>query len=265
MPGESSAKPSSALVVDTMPDLRFVAFGHCVPRYRYERRDEEQGELPDDAHGPSRIDNIPDSTLSTCALAGAHGTFTRDAIFDYVCGILQAPDCRERFANDLARQLPRVPMAERFDAFAEAGQSLAAPRLGYESCDEFPLTIEAKIERPAAEYLRIESSAMRYADDDRATAAANDCLRLNGLPAEARRYAVNGRSPLERFIDRYRITRDSGSGIVNDTNGRLADPATSSRRPDAPSTFRSKPCASRRSSPTLWTRRQGRRDRVREG
>ena len=44
----------------------------------------------------------------------------------------------------------------------------------------------------------------------------NDHIRLSGIPEEAHDYQVNGRTPLQWFIDRYRITRDKESGIVND-------------------------------------------------
>ena len=35
---------------------------------------------------------------------------------------------------------------------------------------------------------------------------------------------VNGRTPLEWFIDRYKIKQDSASGIVNDPNGWFEHP-----------------------------------------
>ena len=65
---------------------------------------------------------------------------------------------------------------------------------------------------------------MRFADDDRSVPIINDHLRLAGIPPDAHEYQVNGRSPLEWFIDRYRITRDKDSGIVNDPNGWFEDP-----------------------------------------
>ena len=224
VPGVGSTKPFSALVVDTMPDLHFVAFGQCFPRYRYDRRDEKQGGLLDDESGLKRIDNISDSALAAFRAHYADDAITKDTIFDYVYGVLHASDYRERFANDLAKQLPRVPMADDFHAFAEAGKALAVLHVGYGTCDEYPLTTEAKIESPTAEHYRIDSKKMRYADDDRTVLIVNDHIRLSGIPAEAHRYAVNGRTPLKWFIDRYRITRNSGSGIVNDPNGWFADP-----------------------------------------
>ena len=223
MPGVGSTKPFSALVVDAMPDLELISKGQCFPRYRYDRRDEKQGGLLDDESGLKRIDNIPRLRAHRipCTLRRRrHHQGTRSSITSTAS--CTHPTTARRFANDLAKQLPRVPMADDFHAFAEAGKALAVLHLGYETCDEFPLTTEAKIESPTAEHYRIDSKKMRYADDDRTVLIVNDHIRLSGIPAEAHRYAVNGRTPLEWFIDRYRITRNSG--IVNDPNGWFADP-----------------------------------------
>ena len=54
----------------------------------------------------------------------------------------------------------------------------------------------------------------------------NDELRLARIAAAAHAYVVNGRTPLEWFIDRYRVTTDSRSGIVNAPNGWFEDPRT---------------------------------------
>ena len=46
----------------------------------------------------------------------------------------------------------------------------------------------------------------------------NTNLTFKGIPEEANRYIINGRSPLEWMIDRYQIKMDKASGIVNDPN-----------------------------------------------
>ena len=61
VPGIGSTKPFSALVVDTMPDLHFVAFGQCFPRYRYAHR--QDGDFLYNRPMPERIDNISDTAV----------------------------------------------------------------------------------------------------------------------------------------------------------------------------------------------------------
>ena len=69
---------------------------------------------------------------------------------------------------------------------------------------------------------------MRFAEKrgetDRSVLIVNDHVRLTGIPDEAHDYVVNGRTPLEWFIDRYRITEDKKSGILNDANAWFEKP-----------------------------------------
>ena len=217
VPGIGSTKPFSVLAVDSMPDLHFIAFGQCFPRYRYEQPDDVQRQLPGmgggpNTSGPERIDNVTDTALAGFRTHYRDNAITKDAIFEYAYGILHAPGYRERFANDLAKALPRIP-------FAETGRALMELHLGYENCEEYPLDlIFARAGEPRPEHYRIGRRAMRFADDERSVLIVNDHIRLAGIPPEAHRYEVNGRTPLEWFIDRYRIVQDKQSGIVNDPN-----------------------------------------------
>lgn len=66
---------------------------------------------------------------------------------------------------------------------------------------------------------------MRFADKEtKTTLIINEHVRLSGIPEEAHRYVVNGRTPLEWFIDRYKITKDQDSRIVNDPNDWFENP-----------------------------------------
>ena len=46
----------------------------------------------------------------------------------------------------------------------------------------------------------------------------NDWITLAGIPDEAHGYIVGPRTSLEWLLDRYRVTTDTDSGIVNDPN-----------------------------------------------
>ncbi|MDE0099993.1 MAG: N-6 DNA methylase, partial [Truepera sp.] len=236
-----SAKPFSTLIVDTMPDLHFAAAGQCFPRYRYV--ESPGGGVLYDNPGLQRIDNISNIALRTFRTHYQDDAITKDDIFDYVYGVLHAPGYRERFANDLAKELPRVPYAPDFRAFVKAGRVLAELHLGYEACPEYPLEVRVSgqpggdlfgpsesVLESKPDLFRIGTRKMRFKDDpkspflEESILIVNDHIQLCGIPAEAHRYEVNGRTPLGWFIDRYRVTRDKRSGILNDPNGWFADP-----------------------------------------
>ena len=46
----------------------------------------------------------------------------------------------------------------------------------------------------------------------------NEYITIDDIPDEAFEYVVNGRSALGCIVDRYQITTDKESGIVNDPN-----------------------------------------------
>ena len=225
VPGVGSTKPFSALMVDTMLDLELISKGQCFPRFRYEQHENTQEVLPGIEAALEKMDNITDTALRAFRVHYNDNTITKDAVFNYIYGILHSPIYRERFANDLVKELPRVPMAPDFRAFVKAGQELGALHLGYETCEKYPLSLMSSQDgEPQSKHFRIGQRAMQYADDKKTVLIVNDYIRLSGIPAEAHRYQVNGRTPLEWLIDRYRITQDRESGIVNDPNEWFADP-----------------------------------------
>ncbi len=234
-PGKGSKKDFSTLMVDTMPDLGFNEATRCFPRYQYPKPSDTPDaseSLLDVDDTPDRIDNISDTALKAFQKHYRTDKITKDEIFYYVYGILHAPSYREQFANDLSKMLPRIPYAPDFTAFADAGYKLAEFHLNYETCEQYPLRVEfpnmssspTDLEDADPNLFLLTEKAMRYGPDMKRQLDINTNVRLSGIPEDAYRYIVNGRSPLEWFIDRYYIKTDKDSGIVNDPNGWFADP-----------------------------------------
>ena len=181
--------------------------------------------IPSLKNNLERIDNITDAALQTFRNHYSDYVINKDSIFYYIYGVLHEESYRERFANDLAKGLPRIPMASDFCAFADAGRALAELHLDYETCEEYSLQTETMQSRMLREELyRITERKMRFADENKTSLIVNDYVKLTGIPSEAHKYQVNGRTPIEWFIDRYRITRDSHSSIVNDPNNWFDSP-----------------------------------------
>ena len=113
VPGIGSKKPFSALMTDAMPDLGFNEAAQCFPRYRYTKHtdalDRSINILPSD-EPPNYVDNISDTALSAFRDRYGENEITKDAIFDYIYGILNAPTYREQFANNLSKELPPYPV-----------------------------------------------------------------------------------------------------------------------------------------------------------
>ena len=60
---------------------------------------------------------------------------------------------------------------------------------------------------------------MRFrSKDDKSTILYNGNLTVTGIPDEAFRYVVNGKSAVEWIVERYAVTTDKKSLIRNDAN-----------------------------------------------
>ncbi len=113
LPGIGSSQPFSVLMVDHMPDLGLNSATQCFPRYRYEKPDESnknQESISTTENCGGRIDNITDFALNKFQTHYQDATITKDDIFDYVYGVLHAPDFRAAFPNSLSKELARVPL-----------------------------------------------------------------------------------------------------------------------------------------------------------
>ena len=228
VPNKGSKNLFSVLMTDMMPDMHFIEAAQCFPRWRYPKPANANQVTSGDE--PYRIDNISDTALRVFRNHYSDDSITKDDIFDYIYGILHAPSYLEQFGNDLSKMLPHIPYAPDFRVFAEAGAALATLHLNYETCERYPnLKVAPRKtdlfweEKP--EDLLLGTRAMRFADKStKDTLIINEHVQVTGIPKEAHGYVVNGRTPLEWFINRYKITEDKKSGIINDANGWFDNP-----------------------------------------
>ena len=205
--GLGDRKGFGALMADNVPSLD-LAFekAQCFPFYTY------------DEDGTNRRENITDWALEKFRAQYGDGAITKWDIFHYVYAVLHHPLYRERYAANLKRELPRLPFAPDFHAFARAGARLAEIHVNYERAPEYPL--ERLEQKGVALDWRVERMRL---SKDKQSLVYNEFLTLNGIPPEVYEYRLGNRSALEWVVDQYQVTIDKRSGITNDPN-RADDP-----------------------------------------
>lgn len=171
-----------------------------------------------DEDGTNRRENITDWALEKFRAEYGERALTKWDIFHYVYAVLHHPAYRERYAANLKRELPRIPFAPDFRAFARAGERLAELHVHYERQPEYPLERIEAAGMPVS--WRVEKMRLSR---DRQSVVYNEFLTLAGVPPEAFEYRLGNRSALEWVIDQYQLTTDRRSGITNDPN-RADDP-----------------------------------------
>ena len=194
--------PMFALITNQIPDNLPQGGSQCFPFYTY------------DEDGTNRRENITDWALAEVQAHYEDDTITKWDIFHYTYGLLHHPDYRERYQENLKRDLPHIPFAEGFWGFAKAGARLADLHVNYESQPEYDKL--NPIETPGMQ-VDLSVDRMKFSKD-KTRLKYNDFLMLEGIPAEVFDYRLGNRSALEWVVDQYRVKVDKRSGIVNDPN-----------------------------------------------
>ena len=260
MKGTGGNKDFSLFLYNTIIDYNnFEAGTKCFPLYWYEENKNREGTLFDDAETNRYIrrDGITDWILKEVrSRFGGSRAITKEHIFYYVYGLLHSKQYRERFADDLKKSLPRIPIVDNvqdFMAFYKAGKELADLHLNYEQGINIPATeqgavayseMSAQAQRTLGvivtgdidiwqdewteetyQYFAVEKMRFAKVRDENGKLIAdkthiiyNSHITIENIPLKAYEYIVNGKSAIEWIMERYAVTIDKASQIKNNPN-----------------------------------------------
>ncbi len=171
-------------------------------------------------------------------------TITKEDMFYYIYAILNHPAYIAKYKDNLSKMLPRIPLMQDFWGFVASGRALAALHINYESYNkpdsrafaclakdlqefktsakglfekDFRQKAREDIEHLSEEDFRIETIKF-HTKGVKDSILLNDKIAIVNIPHKAYAYKVNGKSAIEWILDRYKISTDKASGIVNDPN-----------------------------------------------
>ena len=227
--GIAGNKDFSTITTDNIPDLGMIAVNQCFPLYLYEKK--ESGE------NYQRRDAITDEALAHFKAAYPNEDFSKEDMFYYIYGLLHSEEYREKYADNLSKQLPRIPCVKSavdFWAFSQAGRELAELHLNYETVPMYQNVLfkgglkllsdqisggvgeDFYVEKMKFDKKMDEETGKKV--DDKTTVIYNSHFTLTNIPEEAYDYVVNGKPALEWVMERQSVKTDKASGIVNDAN-----------------------------------------------
>lgn len=231
----SGIKGFSAIITNVIPDLHLIGDAQCFPLYLYEEVNQEKNVDSSDLFNESldlavreityeRKDGISDEGLKHFQAAYSGKQITKEDIFYYTYGLLHSEEYRTRYAENLTKELPRIPCvkkAEDFKAFSQAGRDLAHLHLNYETIQPYKATLD--IDNNTA-YSQLSAKdfyvkKMKFAKKgEKSTIVYNERITIKNIPVEAYDYVVNGKPALEWVMERQSVSTHKDSGIVNNAN-----------------------------------------------
>jgi predicted helicase len=191
--------PFSVLATNVPAELHLCASTdgfQAVARYQFSKDGTRQDSLSDAALQNFESHYAP--TVDSRSLR-----ITKDAIFNYIYGVLYDPIYREKYALDIKREFPRIPFYADFWKWAEWGERLMALHVGYESIEPWPLE---RIDVPDEKSHKagLAPKAMLKADKDTGNIRIDSETQLTGVPEEAWTYKLGNRSALEWILDQHK-------------------------------------------------------------
>jgi len=197
------------LAIDGIADLHFGAAVDAyqqVPLYLFD----ESG---------NRTDNITDWAIEQFKKYYQPGRtkpkrpINKEAIFHYVYGVLHDPVYREKYAQNLKREFPRIPFYKDFWQWADWGKELMDLHINYESVEPWdlniahitpskPLKLRKADERAEARFN--DPKALLKADKEGGRIILDELTILGNIPADAWDYRLGNRSALEWILDQYK-------------------------------------------------------------
>lgn len=208
--------------------LDLVEKGQCFPLKLYEPASAEDGLFTTGETGYTERDGISDAGLKHFQDAYPDDQISKEDLFYYIYGLLHSPDYRERFKNNLSKELPRIPAVKTavdFWAFSKAGRALGDLHVNYETVEPYPVLIKEGDLRladitDAEAFYRVEKMKFggKGKDKDKTTVHYNPRITMTRIPLEAYDYVVNGKPALDWVMERQCVKTDKASGIVNDAN-----------------------------------------------
>lgn len=222
--GPGNRSGFSVLMSKVPPSMDCLEKGQCFPMYLYDSVADKSDLLSSNSDGQKQ------SAISRTSQAEFRSKLNdteinSEQIFYYIYGLLHSPEYRQKFANNLLYELPRIPIPktlQTFIKFEAFGRRLAELHANYDEIDCYPILIKegdlqlTHIEDPKSFY-RVEK--MKFAKKgDKSSVIYNKNITIQNIPLEAYEYVVNGKPALEWVMERQCVKTDKTSGIVNDAN-----------------------------------------------
>src|SRR5207249_4403648 len=158
----SSSNPLAAMAVQQPFDYCLLKMGNggtqSVPYWAYDGRGRRQENITDWA-----LDKFKKHYQS--GREKPKRPITKEALFDYVYGLLHDPAYREKYELNLKRELPRIPFYADFWQWADWGKELMDLHIGYEQVTPFKLK-HTNIKDKASRKAEVAPKAILKADKD---------------------------------------------------------------------------------------------------
>lgn len=186
----------------------------------------------------------------------ADDCISKEDLFYYIYGLLHSEDYRERYAENLTKQLPNIPRVKEykdFFDFSKAGRKLADLHINYENIDMYQgVQFNSKLTNlklvdgqnwaksnidddkfyvTKMKHTKRKNDETGKNEDDPTKIIYNNHITIEHIPEEAYDYVVNGKPAINWIMERQSVKTDKKTEITNDANDWALETMNNARYP----------------------------------
>ncbi len=195
--GVASSKPFSTLCVNVLPSFDLLEKTQFVPLYRYDTKGTRLNNITDWAHKQFTAHYKGQDRQTK-----SH-KITKEAIFHYCYAVLHDPIYRQKYAQNLKREFPRIPFYPDLWQWAAWGEALMALHIGYENVTPFALT-RTDLPDEKVRASGFSPKPILRSDPDSGSIVIDTETTLHGIPAQAWAYQLGNRCAIDWVLDQYK-------------------------------------------------------------
>ncbi|GAA7441021.1 hypothetical protein ID1001_12690 [Helicobacter pylori] len=203
--GADKGKDFSALISDCISDYCMLISNQAYPLYHY-----------DDLG--NRTYAISGFAINLFRRHYEDNAIAEEEIFYYIYAIFHHKGYLEKYKHFLKKEAPRIALSPDFKELSILGKELAELHLNYES-GEMHTSVQYGIlkDEERGDYYDVEKMEKEMKKGEYRI-IYNQNITITQIPKKAFDYVVNGKSAIDRVIERYQKTKNKDSLIGNNPN-----------------------------------------------
>ncbi len=198
----------SCMVSNCICDYHLLGQTQMMPLFWNEESSSDSISIFDD----TTIDGISDEFLAKCRAKFSDNSLTHRDIFAYVYGLLHSKQYKEKYKNNLSKELPRIPLLEGYKKYIDIGNKLIDLHINYETLKPTDV-VKTKIKKD-----NYKITTIKFQNKNKDAIVFNDDILIYNIPAKIYDYKLNGRNPIEWVLDQYQYFVDPSSQNIDDPN-----------------------------------------------
>ena len=136
--------------------------------------------------------------------------------------MFHSAEYRNKYKNNLNKEIPRIPISKNFKNFTEIGKKLANIHLNIDDIEE---NKDVKVvydinDKNNKNFFTVEKMIFKGKRNNlnKDTIIYNKYIRIENIPLSSYNYVINGKSAIEWVMERQRIVKNDVTKIINNAN-----------------------------------------------